>query len=207
MRVSLMSLGLMAVFTASCGGPASQNEAQPQVPDRNKVIPERWQKLFTDPTKLIAVLNQFELGNAPYAATGGSPAFVSRGKDLNLSYKRDKTSNSVNAVVSGPDANHVDSLVITFNMTDLNDRRRSNESFRKVLVGVLGRFDVNPEDPVKLAMASEKPIDTPILGAHGKVEKLPIPGADIKQKYRIVVTITPPRNTKNPPTQDAPARK
>lgn len=195
MRNGAPLIAFAAVALASCGGPApsAQNAAQPQLLDRNKVISERWQKLFTQPDKVVAALNEFALKNRPFAATGRAPAFESRGEDFNLSYKRDKTSNSVSAVASGPDANHVDKLVFTFNMTDLNDRRRSNESFRKVVVGMLSRFDVSPEDPVKLAIASEKPVDTPILGAHGTVEKLPIAGADIAKQYRIVVTITPPR--------------
>jgi hypothetical protein len=161
----------------------------------------RWGTVFTDAD--IRTRAAKDLGYTIGPMTAGAPgSFAAKSDEQVIQLARSPIKTRSTLEASGTKANLVDRYVFIFASTgdDGRDSKSASDADKtplRVLSGFLGRFDVQPTDPIKAAMKSLEPVDIALPGARIIFDPGPVADPKYKRNRSSMVTIIRP-GAKNP---------
>jgi len=198
---------LVCTALAACGGaPQSKtadtaNTMSNDLLDPATEMARRWGTVFTDSAVRARAAKDLGYTIAPMTA-GPSGRFTAKSDPQVIVIRQSPIETRSTLEASGVSADLVDRYIFTFDTTGDDGRDTTTASDidktpLRVLSGFLGRFDVQPTDPIKAAIKSLQPIDAALAGA--RIVFDPGPVADPKRKRNRSSTITIIRpGAKNP---------
>lgn len=187
---------------AGCGGgaPSASNGTAPMQNDLLDPATEmarRWGTVFTDRPTIAAAAKDLGYKIGAMTATGTKPAFRATSEAQIVTIERSPLKTTTVMTMAGASAERVDGYAFSFDVggDDGRETKPATESDkvpRRVLLGFLQRFGVAPDDEIKLALKTNRPIVKALAGA--TIAYTPSPPADPKRKrnHRSVLTITRP---------------
>jgi hypothetical protein len=216
MRVAALLLTTAALALGGCGSPASRqplNESQAAAagvaPDSETVMKDRWSKLFGNPAAVIAAANEFGYKAPAYKATGGSPAFLTKGTEQVLPETPGPIAVRTNFAAHGAQADHVDAVDFSFDIDVKRKPKSSREADSgriptRVIQGFLGRFGVGTGDEIRNAINQRRSDSRTLHGYVISVDVQSLPGSLNADSRRMLVHMAPEGAEQN---QDSTARK
>ncbi|PTS87579.1 hypothetical protein DBR17_05755 [Sphingomonas sp. HMWF008] len=208
---------ILCVALAACGGaPVSNsvnaaNAMSNELLDPAKEMARRWGTVFSDAELRVRAAK--EMGYTIGALTAGAPGTFSAKSDeqvIQLPRSPIKTRSTLEA--SGTKADLVDRYVFTFTATgdDGRDNKSASDADKtplRVLSGFLGRFDVQPTDPIKAGIKSLQPVDVSLPGARIVFDPGPVADPKHPRNRSSMITVIRPgaKNPTTPQDQTVPA--
>ena len=208
---------LCAALAACAGAPVSNtvdaaNMMSNDLLDPAKEMARRWGTVFTDPA--IRTQAAKDLGYTIAPMTEGAPgSFTAKSDEQVIQLPRSPIKTRSTLEASGTTADLVDRYVFTFTATgdDGRDSKSASDVDKtplRVLSGFLGRFDVQPTDPIKAGIKSLQPVDVSLPGARIVFDPGPIADPEHKRNRSAMVTIIRPgaKSPTVPQDQTVPAK-
>lgn len=210
---------MLCAALAACGGGApvsntveTANMMSNDLLDPAKEMARRWGTVFTDAD--IRTRAAKDLGYTIGPMTAGAPGTFAAKSDkqvIQLPRSPIKTRSTLEA--SGTKADLVDRYIFTFTSTGDDGRDTAvasdvDKTPLRVLSGFLGRFDVQPTDPIKAGIKSLQPVDVALPGARILFDPGPVANPKRKRNRTSMVTIIRPgaKNPTVPQDQTVPAQ-
>ncbi len=209
---------ILCAALAACGGAAVSKPADPanmmsnDLLDPAKEIARRWGTVFTDPA--IRARAAKDMGYTIGPMTAGAPGtFAAKSDEQVIQLPRSPVKTRSVLEVSGTKADLVDRYVFTFTSTGDDGRDTAvatdvDKTPLRVLSGFLGRFEVQPNDPIKAGIKSLQPVDIALPGARIIFDPGPVRDPKHKRNRSTMVTIIRPgaKNPTTPQDQTVPAQ-
>ncbi len=198
---------ILCAALAACGGAPVSNTIDAakmmsnDLLDPAKEMARRWGAVFTDAD--IRTRAAKDLGYTIGPMTARAPGtFAAKSDEQVIQLPRSPIKTRSTLEASGTKADLVDRYVFTFTSTgdDGRDSKSASDADKtplRVLSGFLGRFDVQPTDPIKAGIKSLQPVDVSLPGARIVFDPGPIADPKHKRNRSAMVTIIRP-GAKNP---------
>ena len=198
---------ILCAALAACGGtPASKpadtaNAMSNDLLDPAKEMARRWGTVFTDAALRTSAAKDLGYTLPPMTETAPG-AFSAKSGEQVIQLPRSPIKTRSTMEASGTKAELVDRYVFTFTATgdDGRDNKSASDTDKtplRVLSGFLGRFDVQPTDPIKAGIKSLEPVDVSLLGARIVFDPGPVADPKHKRNRSSMITIIRP-GAKNP---------
>lgn len=210
-RASL--LPLLALAACGRGGedvPVA-NQMSNALLDPAKEMARRWGTVFTDAARRGQAASELGYRLPAPAATGMPRAFVARSDVQKVKVGKSPVETRTTLETIGTSAATVDRYVFRFSGSGDDGRDTAvatdvDKVPARVMLGFLQRFEVQPDDEIKVAVRGLKPIHKALPGA--TIDFAPEPSADPQRprNRRSVLTITRPGAAMPASTTSAPRK-
>ena len=203
---------ILCAALAACGGAPVSNTVDAanmmanDLLDPAKEMARRWGTVFTDADLRVRAAK--DLGYAIGPMTAGAPGtFAAKSDEQVIQLPRSPIKTRSTLEASGTKADLVDRYVFTFTSTgdDGRDSKSASDADKtplRVLSGFLGRFDVQPTDPIKAAIKAMQPIDAALPGARIVFDPGPVADPKYKRDRSSMITIIRPGAKNSTTAQD-----
>lgn len=210
------SLPLFALLAlAACGrggeGVPAANQMSNDLLDPAQEMARRWGTVFTDAARRARAASELGYRLPAPGATGVPPTFVAHSDVQKVVIGKSPVETRTTLETIGTSAATVDRYIFRFSGSgdDGQDTGAASDVDKipaRVMLGFLQRFEVQPDDEIKVAVRGLKPIHKALPGA--TFDFVPEPPADPQRprNRRSVLTITRPEAAVPAPTTSAPRK-
>ena len=198
---------------AACGdAPASKpvdgaNMMSNDLLDPAKEMARRWGTVFTDAAIRAKAAKELGYAIGPMTAAAPGRFAAESGKQL-IEFPKSPIKTVSTLTVTGEKADLVDRYVFIFTATgdDGRDTKAATDVDKtplRVLSGFLARFDVQPTDPIKVAIKALQPVDIALPGARIVFDPGAVADPKHKRNRQSMLSIIRPGAKTPPPIQAA----
>lgn len=219
-RPAALAFVLTGLALAGCGSRAPQgaqgplNETQAAAagvaPDADVVMRERWQRMFTDPARVVAAANEFGYAVGGYSGTG--TAYAAKGKVQTLPRTPGAITVRTDFEANGRSAGAIDTVRFRFDIDEARAPESQKEADarripQRILNGFLSRFEVGTGDDIKRAINERRSASVLLHGVAIRVDVQPLQGSTAANSNTLLVSFTRSEAPASPQNANSTARK
>jgi hypothetical protein len=160
MRISRLFLAATAALAGCNAQPPEPTLVENEAAAREAAEDLKgFSRVFGFPTETIGRLNQYGYRIGNYAASGA--AFAAKGSDITLSQSDAKAPNTGSVLLTGPDANAIDTIAFTLSITDDANAETAKKRLTDIVRAFLFQYGIDDKKALD-AIAEERAFDDTI---------------------------------------------